>query len=96
MEWKELGEVCDVNKGKQLNKELLTNDGKYPAYNGGKTYSGRTNDYNVEANTIIVSQGGKPPLVLLILLHLNFRQTLIAIIYYLIWRKLTIDFYIIL
>ena len=58
VEWKELGEVCDVNKGKQLNKELLTNDGKYPAYNGGKTYSGRTNDYNVEANTIIVSQGG--------------------------------------
>ena len=29
----------------------------YPAYNGGQTYSGRTNDYNVEANTIIVSQG---------------------------------------
>lgn len=58
VEWKELGEVCDVNKGKQLNKELLTNDCKYPAYNGGKTYSGRTNDYNVEANTIIVSQGG--------------------------------------
>ena len=58
VEWKELGEVCSVKKGKQLNKNLLTDDGLYPAYNGGQTYSGRTNDYNVEANTIIVSQGG--------------------------------------
>ena len=58
VEWKELGEVCSVNKGKQLNKNLLTDDGLYPAYNGGQTYSGRTNDYNVESNTIIVSQGG--------------------------------------
>lgn len=58
VEWKELGEVCEVNKGKQLNKTLLTADGEYPAYNGGKTYSGRTDNYNVEANTIIVSQGG--------------------------------------
>ena len=58
VEWKELGEVCSVNKGKQLNKNLLMDDGLYPAYNGGQTYSGRTNDYNVEANTIIVSQGG--------------------------------------
>ena len=58
VEWKELGEVCSVNKGKQLNKKLLTEDGFYPAYNGGKNYSGRTNNYNVEANTIIVSQGG--------------------------------------
>lgn len=58
VEWKELGEVCSVKKGKQLNKNLLIEDGLYPAYNGGQTYSGRTNDYNVEANTIIVSQGG--------------------------------------
>ena len=58
VKWKELGEVCSVNKGKQLNKNLLIDDGLYPAYNGGQTYSGRTNDYNVEANTIIVSQGG--------------------------------------
>ena len=58
VEWKELGEVCDVNKGKQLNKTLLTDNGRYPAYNGGKTYSGRTSDFNVEENTIIISQGG--------------------------------------
>ncbi len=42
------------------------------AYNGGKMYSGRTNDYNVEANTIIVSQGGACALVLLIFLAYKF------------------------
>lgn len=58
VEWKELGEVCEIKKGKQLNKTLLIEDGLYPAYNGGKTYSGRTNEYNVKENTIIISQGG--------------------------------------
>ena len=58
VEWKELGEVCVVNKGKQLNKTFLVDDGQYPAYNGGKTYSGRTDSYNVTENTIIISQGG--------------------------------------
>ncbi|HEL1017613.1 TPA: restriction endonuclease subunit S [Streptococcus equi subsp. zooepidemicus] len=58
VEWKELGEVSELNKGKQLNKTLLTDDGKYPAYNGGQSFSGRTDNYNVEANTIIISQGG--------------------------------------
>ena len=58
VEWKELGEVCVVNKGKQLNKTFLVDDGQYPAYNGGKTYSGRTDSYNITENTIIISQGG--------------------------------------
>ncbi|MCS4488943.1 restriction endonuclease subunit S, partial [Streptococcus sciuri] len=58
VEWKELREICTVQKGKQLNKSFLTENGEYPAYNGGKSYSGRTDSYNVEANTIIVSQGG--------------------------------------
>ncbi|MFI3225320.1 restriction endonuclease subunit S [Streptococcus suis] len=58
VEWKELGEVCVVNKGKQLNKTFLVDDGQYPAYNGGKTYSGRTDSYNVTENTVIISQGG--------------------------------------
>ncbi|KGQ28954.1 hypothetical protein JP31_00220 [Gallibacterium anatis] len=58
VEWKTLGEVAKVNKGVQLNKTLLKESGKYPAYNGGKTYSGWTDSYNVEENTIIISQGG--------------------------------------
>jgi type I restriction enzyme S subunit len=53
-----LGEVIDLEKGKQLNKELLSKEGKYPAYNGGITYSGFTDRYNYDGNTIIISQGG--------------------------------------
>lgn len=53
-----LGEVAKLEKGKQLNKEALTSEGIYPAYNGGVTFSGYTNSYNYSANTIIISQGG--------------------------------------
>jgi len=58
VEWKKLGEVVDIFKGKQLNKTELLEEGEFPAYNGGKTYSGWTDKYNVEENTIIISQGG--------------------------------------
>ena len=83
VEWKELGEVCSVKKGKQLNKNLLIEDGLYPAYNGGQTYSGRTNDYNVEANTIIVSQGGASAGFVNFVAILNFGLMHIVIIYFL-------------
>lgn len=58
VEWKPLGEVAEIQKGKQLNKTELTEVGRYPAYNGGVSYSGFTDTYNYPANTIIVSQGG--------------------------------------
>jgi len=58
VEWKALGEVVKLEKGKQLNKELLTDNGLYPAYNGGVSYSGFTDTYNYNENTIIISQGG--------------------------------------
>ena len=58
VEWKTLGEVSKVVKGKQLNKELLSDDGFYPAYNGGTSFSGFTNVYNYNENTTIISQGG--------------------------------------
>lgn len=58
VEWKEVGEVSQLKKGKQLNKSLLTKEGKYPAYNGGQSESGRTEQYNVNENTTIISQGG--------------------------------------
>ena len=58
VEWRALGEVVKLEKGKQLNKELLFESGLYPAYNGGVSYSGFTDIYNYEENTIIISQGG--------------------------------------
>ena len=56
--WKQLGEVVRLEKGKQLNKTALLEEGTYPAYNGGVSFSGFTNTYNYEENTIIISQGG--------------------------------------
>ena len=53
-----LGEVIKLEKGKQLNKELLSKNGLYPAYNGGVSFSGFADVYNYNENTIIISQGG--------------------------------------
>ncbi len=58
VEWKRLGEVAKIDKGKQLNKNKLLDKGLYPAYNGGISYSGFTNNFNCNKNTIIISQGG--------------------------------------
>jgi type I restriction enzyme S subunit len=48
--WNEikLGQICNVTKGKQLNVAL----------NGGVEPSGRTDDWNTEAKTITISEGG--------------------------------------
>ena len=58
VEWRPLGDVVKVEKGKQLNKELLSDEGLYPAYNGGISLSGYTNSYNYDENNTIISQGG--------------------------------------
>lgn len=58
VEWKPLGEVVKLEKGKQLNKELLREDGLYPAYNGGVSFSGFSDIYNYNENKTIISQGG--------------------------------------
>ncbi len=56
--WMELGEVITLEKGRQLNKELLSKEGLYPAYNGGISHSGFTDTFNYTENKTIVSQGG--------------------------------------
>lgn len=53
-----LGKVCKINKGKQLNKENMVENGKYYVLNGGKVPSGYTNSWNTEKNTITISEGG--------------------------------------
>ena len=47
-----------IKKGSQLNKETLTKKGNYPALNGGINPSGFTTNWNTEANTITISEGG--------------------------------------
>jgi len=43
---KKLGELISIEKGKQLNKTQLSDDGDYPVINGGITPSGYWNEYN--------------------------------------------------
>lgn len=53
-----LSEICTVRKGQQLNKDAMVEDGAYYALNGGIKPSGRTTQWNCEADTITVSEGG--------------------------------------
>ena len=59
-EWKKvrLGDLCKINKGEQLNKLDMIENGEYPALNGGIGPSGYTDRWNTEANTITISEGG--------------------------------------
>lgn len=58
VEHKKLGELIIIEKGKQLNKTLLSSNGKYPVINGGIMPSGYWNEYNYTENLITISQGG--------------------------------------
>lgn len=53
-----LSDVATVWKGQQLNKDAMVEDGAYYALNGGIKPSGRTTEWNCEADTITVSEGG--------------------------------------
>ena len=53
-----LSDICDIVKGKQINGENLSKRGRYYVMNGGTEPSGYYSDYNVEANTISISEGG--------------------------------------
>jgi type I restriction enzyme S subunit len=50
--------ICNIQKGRQLNKENMLEDGIYPALNGGIEISGWTNNWNTKENTITISEGG--------------------------------------
>lgn len=59
-EWEEkkLGDICEIVKGKQLNRSELFETGDYPAMNGGISPSGYTDEWNTSENTITISEGG--------------------------------------
>lgn len=53
--------ICDIvnlSKGKQINGTNLLEDGEFGYLNGGINYSGRWNNYNVDENSITISEGG--------------------------------------
>ncbi|WP_161625743.1 restriction endonuclease subunit S [Methylococcus capsulatus] len=53
-----LSDIATVWKGQQLNKEHMEESGAYYVLNGGINPSGRTDDWNCEAGTITISEGG--------------------------------------
>ncbi|MCQ2202351.1 MAG: restriction endonuclease subunit S [Bacteroidales bacterium] len=55
---KTLGDVIKIETGEQLNKSDMLPDAEHPVVNGGIDFSGYTDKYNSEANTITISQGG--------------------------------------
>lgn len=58
VEWKNLGEVCKIIRGKRVTKGELCENGEYPVISGGVTPMGFINSFNREPNTITVSQYG--------------------------------------
>jgi type I restriction enzyme S subunit len=53
-----LGSLVKVCKGKQVNGELLSDEGHYYVMNGGITPSGYYNEFNTPPGTISISEGG--------------------------------------
>ena len=53
----ELKNIVTINKGKQVNGNLLNDTFTYSFFNGGSEASGKYNDYNAE-NFISISEGG--------------------------------------
>lgn len=58
VEYKKLGELISIYTGVQFNKRDMNEQGMYPVINGGINPSGFVDNYNEEASTITVSQGG--------------------------------------
>lgn len=58
VEWKTLGEVCGVQRGKRLTKSELSDSEKYPVYHGGIEPLGFYKEYNREAETVMVINVG--------------------------------------
>jgi len=59
-DWEErrLGEVVEIKKGQQLNRDDMIEDGKFPVINGGVSASGYTDKSNMSGDVITVSEGG--------------------------------------
>lgn len=58
VEWKKLGEVCEVLRGKRLTKSQLSETDGYPVLHGGSMPMGYYSEYNRKANTTVVVNTG--------------------------------------
>ena len=57
-EQRKLGEISTIQKGQQINKAVLFDEGRYYVLNGGMTPSGYTDSFNTMEDTISISEGG--------------------------------------
>jgi type I restriction enzyme S subunit len=58
VEWKELGDVCEVLRGKRLTKKELSENGNYPVFHGGLIPLGHYDKFNRRANqTMVINTG---------------------------------------
>ena len=59
VEWKKLGEVCEIKTGKNINKQIIENNkGYYPVINSGREPLGYYNQYNTEDDPIGITSRG--------------------------------------
>ncbi len=58
VEFRKLGEVCEIIRGKRVTKKEILDKGKYPVVSGGIGFMGYLNEYNREENTITIAQYG--------------------------------------
>jgi type I restriction enzyme S subunit len=58
VEFKKLGEVVEIFRGKRLTKNQLSDDEKYPVYHGGLEPLGNYSQSNRIANTVMVINVG--------------------------------------
>ena len=57
-EFKTIGEVCEILRGKRLTKSELSDEEQYPVFHGGIEPLGKYNACNREANTVMVINVG--------------------------------------
>ncbi|MBF1076473.1 MAG: restriction endonuclease subunit S [Prevotellaceae bacterium] len=58
VEWKTLGEVCDILRGKRLTKKELSEEGKYAVFHGGLVPIGFYSESNRKGDTTMVINVG--------------------------------------
>jgi type I restriction enzyme S subunit len=57
-EEKKLGDICEITIGEFVIRTKQNPFGKYPVFNGGKSYTGLYDEFNNEGNKIIISARG--------------------------------------
>jgi len=58
VEWKTLGEVCSILRGRRLTKKQLSEEGKYPVFHGGLEPIGYYDESNRKGDTTMVINVG--------------------------------------